>query len=265
MTTFQTIASGSGGNAALLTAGDTRILLDMGISCRKLCAALARAGTGPAELDAVFISHEHSDHIAGLATYIKKYSTPIFTTPGTARQLAYRLAGVEELLRPVPMGETADVGACEVTLLPTSHDCRESAAFRVDTPDGAVGLLTDTGFIPERTGKGLLGVELLVLESNHDVETLRSGPYPLSLKRRVLGEFGHLSNDEAAAYAAACARAGTQRILLAHLSRENNTPRMALNAVGRMLEAAGFQGELAVAERDTPGRVFVLERVRCGG
>ena len=149
MTTFQTIASGSGGNAALLTAGDTRILLDMGISCRKLCAALARAGTRPAELDAVFISHEHSDHIAGLATYIKKYSTPIFTTPGTARQLAYRLAGVEELLRPVPMGETADVGACEVTLLPTSHDCRESAAFRVDTPDGAVGLLTDTGFIPE--------------------------------------------------------------------------------------------------------------------
>ena len=265
MTTFRTIASGSSGNAALLEAGETRILIDMGISCRKLRSALAQAGTGLEALSAVLITHEHADHIAGLATYLKSYDAPILCTPGTARQLAYRLAGADRLLRPAGMGEAVEVGACQVTPLPTSHDCRESAAFRVDTPDGAVGYLTDTGYIPEMTGERLLGVELLVLERNHDVETLRSGPYPYYLKQRVLGAFGHLSNDEAAAYAAASARAGTRSIILAHLSRENNTPQMALNAVGRLLEAAGWDGALSVAERDRLSEAFILERVSCGG
>ena len=145
MTTFRTIASGSSGNAALLEAGETRILIDMGISCRKLRSALAQAGTGLEALSAVLITHEHADHIAGLATYLKSYDAPILCTPGTARQLAYRLAGADRLLRPAGMGEAVEVGACQVTPLPTSHDCRESAAFRVDTPDGAVGYLTDTG------------------------------------------------------------------------------------------------------------------------
>lgn len=265
MTIFRTIASGSGGNAALVMAGDTRILIDMGVSCRRLCAALAQAGTAPQELTAVLITHAHTDHIAGLATYIKKYGAPILCTPGTARQLSCRLAGIDRLLGPIAMGESVTVGACRVTPLPTSHDCQESCAFRIDTPDGAVGYLTDTGYIPEMTGERLLGAELLVLESNHDVETLRCGPYPLQLKRRVLGEFGHLSNDEAAAYAAASARAGTRSIILAHLSRENNTPQMALNTVGRVLEAAGYQGELTAADRESLSREFVLERVGCGG
>ena len=265
MTTFRTIASGSSGNAALLTAGETRLLIDMGISCRRLCAALAQAGTPPEALDGVLITHEHADHISGLATYIKKYAAPILCTPGTARQLAYRLAGVDRLLRPVPMGETVSIGSCRATPLPTSHDCRESAAFRIETPDGSVAYLTDTGYIPEETGARLLGADLLVLESNHDVETLRSGPYPYRLKQRVLGAFGHLSNDDAAAYAAASARAGTRMILLAHLSRENNTPQMALHTVGRLLEAAGYGGKLAAAAREGLSETFILERVKCGG
>lgn len=265
MTTFQTLASGSGGNAALLSHRETRLLIDMGISCRRVCQGLAQAGVRPEELAGVVITHEHSDHIGGLATYIKKYRTPIFCTPGTGRQLAYRLAGVEDLLRPVPLGETVEAGAAALTLLPTSHDCSESAALHLSLPDGRVGYLTDTGYIPEETGRALLGAELLVLESNHDVETLRSGPYPYYLKQRVLGAFGHLSNDEAAAYAAASARAGTRSIILAHLSRENNTPQMALNAVGRLLEAAGWDGALSVAERDRLSEAFLLERVSCGG
>ena len=263
MTSFQTFASGSSGNAALLSCGDTRLLIDMGISCRRICRALADLGLTPQDLSAVLITHEHTDHIGGLATYIKKYRTPILCTPGTARQLHYRLAGIAPLLRALPMGEPAAWGDAVITPLPTSHDCRESAAFRVDTPDGALGYLTDTGLVEEETYRGLLGTELLVLESNHDVDMLLSGPYPYPLKRRVLGSEGHLSNADAARFAADSAREGTRSIILAHLSAENNTPRLALDTVGRALEEAAFQGQLTVAPRCEPGKIHILERAVC--
>ena len=264
MTTFQTLASGSGGNAALLSHRETRLLIDMGISCRRVCQGLAQAGVRPEELAGVVITHEHSDHIGGLATYIKKYRTPIFCTPGTGRQLAYRLAGVEDLLRPVPLGETVEAGAAALTLLPTSHDCSESAALHLSLPDGRVGYLTDTGYIPEETGRALLGAELLVLESNHDVDMLRAGPYPYALKQRVLGEWGHLSNADAARYAAASVRAGTRAILLAHLSRENNTPQLALEAAGALLRQEGYTGPLDVAPPDAMSGRYTLEGAVCG-
>lgn len=263
MTSFRTIASGSSGNASLLSCGGTHLLIDMGISCRRICQALSAMGLEPQSLSAVLITHEHTDHISGLATYVKKYRTPILCTPGTALHLRYRTAGIDPLLRPTPLGETVALGEAAVTLLPTSHDCRESCAFRIDTPEGSLGYLTDTGYIPEETGRRLLGAELLVLESNHDVEMLRSGPYPFPLKQRVLGEMGHLSNDTAARYAAESARAGTRAIILAHLSKENNAPQTALNTVARTLEAVDYRGRLSVAPRDGLGEVHILERVRC--
>lgn len=263
MTRFHTIASGSGGNAALLSCGSTHILIDMGISCRRTTQALSRLGVRPEELAAILITHEHTDHIGGLATYIKKYRTPILCTPGTAWQLRYRLAGIESLLRPVPFGERCSVEDVTISPLPTSHDCRESAAYRLDTPDGTVGYLTDSGYILQETGEKLLGSDLLVLESNHDVEMLRSGPYPYALKQRVLGMEGHLSNDVAAMYAADCARAGTRAILLAHLSAENNSPGTALNTVGRALEAVGYTGSLAVAPTAELSEGFILEGAVC--
>ena len=119
----------------------------------------------------------------------------------------------------------------------------------MDTPDGAIGYLTDTGIVVEETRQGLLGADLLVLESNHDVDMLLSGPYPYALKRRVLGSEGHLSNADAAAFAADSARAGTHSIVLAHLSEENNTPQLALDTVGHMLERADYTGDLSVAPR----------------
>lgn len=264
MTSFCTIASGSSGNASLLSCGNTHLLIDMGISCRRTMTALKELGLSAGDLSGILITHEHTDHIGGLATYIKKYNTPIFCTPGTARQLHYRLAGAAPpLLRPIPFSQAQTLQDLSITALPTSHDCSESAAYRVDTPDGTVGYLTDTGFICEETASALLGAELLVLESNHDVETLLSGPYPYHLKRRVLGPQGHLSNDVAAQFAADSAKAGTRDIILAHLSEENNTPQMALNTVGRMLEAADYTGCLTVAPRSALGEIHRLERVLC--
>lgn len=259
MTRFCTLASGSSGNAALLSADGTHILIDMGISCRRITQALGALGLRAEDLSAVLITHEHADHIAGLATYIKKYETPIVTTSATARQLSYRIAGIEPRLMCVEWGENAEIGAVRVTVLPTSHDCAGSCAFRFATSGRTVGYITDTGYIPGETAAVLLGSDLLVLESNHDVEMLRSGPYPYPLKQRVLGMQGHLSNEVAAAFAVDSVRAGTKRIILAHLSAENNTPQVALNTVGRWLEAAGFDGELVVAPRGETGKIFVLE------
>ncbi len=263
MTTFRTLASGSSGNAALLSCGSTHLLIDMGISCRRVCRSLTEMGLTPEDLSAVLITHEHTDHISGLATYIKKYRTPILCTPGTARQLQYRLAGIGLLLRPLSMGQPVSWDDLEITPLPTSHDCRESAAFRVDTPDGSLGYLTDTGLVEEETRQGLLGTDLLVLESNHDVDMLLSGPYPYPLKRRVIGSEGHLSNADAAVFAANSARCGTRSIILAHLSAENNTPQLALDTVGRALESAAYTGELSVAPRSEPGKIYVMEGAAC--
>jgi len=264
MTTFRTFASGSAGNAALIASGETRLLIDMGISCRRLCQALASLSLRPEDLTAVFITHEHSDHIKGLATYVKKYGTPIICTPGTARQLSCRTAGAEPLLRPAELYETLHWPGMAVELLPTSHDARESCACQVTTADGRVGFLTDTGYIPEETGQRMLGAELLVLESNHDEGMLRNGRYPYYLKARILGEEGHLSNADAARFAAASVQAGTKSLLLAHLSQENNTPRLALDAVGQALAGIGRANPpVAVAPRGEMSRLYCLERGAC--
>lgn len=263
MTTIRTFASGSSGNAALLTCGETCLLIDMGISCRKLCRALAELGLTPEQLDGVFITHEHGDHIGGLATYIKKYRTGVYCTPAVSRQLTYRLAGIEPLLRTVALGERVSFGAVDMDILPTSHDCRDSAACLFHTPEGRVGYLTDSGYIPQETGEHLLGADLLVLECNHDVDMLLAGPYPFALKRRVLGPQGHLSNDAAAAYAVESVRAGTRAVLLAHLSVENNTPEKALDTVGRALAEAGLAVGLSAAPRDAVSETLVLEGMEC--
>ncbi len=265
MTTFRTLASGSSGNAALLSCGEIHLLIDMGISCRRICRSLGELGLTPESLSGILITHEHGDHISGLATYIKKYRTPIFCAPAVSQQLAYRLAGVEPLLRPVEMGQAASFGPVEAEILPTSHDCRESAAWHFTTPEGRVGYLTDTGVILEEAGERLLGAELLVLESNHDVEMLRSGPYPYALKQRILGDWGHLSNAAAAQYAVKSAQAGTRTILLAHLSDENNTPRRALETVEAALAEAGVAVCLAAAPKDVMSEMYLLEGVKCVG
>ena len=148
---------------------------------------------------------------------------------------------------------------------PTVHDCAESAAFRFATPDGTVGYLTDTGYIPRETGEALLGADLLVLESNHDPDMVLAGPYPYTLKRRVLGESGHLSNADAARYAAASVRAGTGHILLAHLSRENNFPQLALETVGGALREEGLTACLDAAPWDRESGVYTLEGAACRG
>lgn len=263
MTTFRTLASGSSGNAALLSRGGLHLLIDMGLSCKRLCQAMAALGLAADSLAGILITHEHGDHIKGLETYVKRHSTPIFCTPAVSRRLAYRIAGIEPLLHPLAYGESIQFGEVEAEILPTSHDCPGSAAWHITTPEGRIGYLTDTGYITEEAGNRLLGADLLLLESNHDIELLRAGRYPYYLKQRILGPQGHLSNGDAAAYAAGSVRAGTRTVVLAHLSEENNTPQTALAEVGAAL--AGLGAVLEAAPRLEVSRAYILEDKPCSG
>lgn len=260
MTVVHTLASGSSGNALVLLSGGTRILLDAGVSCRRITAALAELGLGPGDLDAILITHTHTDHISGLRTLLKRTDAPVWATARAGRDLLYRLPEAEDRLCPAEPGVPFEVGACTVTAVATSHDVPGACGYRLDTADGSVGVLTDTGYVTDQAAELLPGVDLAVLEANHDVETLLSGPYPYYLKQRILGLEGHLSNGDAAAFAAVLAERGAAEIVLAHLSRENNTPAMARTAVETALAAAGTEPLLSVAPRDTLSPAHVVGR-----
>lgn len=261
MFTVHTLASGSEGNCLLLSTGDTHLLLDAGISTRRIKTALSELNLTVDALSGILITHEHSDHICGLQTLLKHHAIPLYTGAATARQISYRVAGAEPLLHSVASGEVFSVGHCRVTAFATSHDAAGSLDYRIDTPSGSFGAITDTGYVTEEARNALKGVELLLLESNHDVEWLQSGPYPYSLKQRILSDFGHLSNDAAASFAVEMTRSGTREIILAHLSRENNTPARAQETVQRALCAAGLKPRLSVAPRRELTRYCVEECV----
>ena len=226
MISVHTLASGSEGNSLLVSACGVHLLVDAGISARRIKQSLSRLGLTPDDLSAILITHEHTDHTAGLATLLKHHAVPLYASGGTTFYLRSRLPGLDGCLRLVAPGSVFSIGPAQVTVFATSHDAGESVDYRIDCGGEAVGILTDTGFVPEPAAAALTGVDLLVLESNHDVEWLLSGPYPYPLKQRILGRRGHLSNEDAAA----CARRA-----LAHPSRENNTPARALQVMERAL------------------------------
>ena len=255
---FYTLASSSSGNAALARHGDTAVLIDAGISARRITLSLAQLGLAPDALRAVLITHAHSDHVSGLAALSKKYAVPVFASRGTARSLVCP----GDALHSFEPGDAFSIGAFEVRSFRTSHDAAGSVGYRLDCASGSLGLLTDTGYVTDEAAAALSGVDTLLLEANHDVETLQSGPYPYPLKRRILGGQGHLSNEAAAEFALRCAMGGTRDILLAHLSAENNTPVMAEYAVARRLQSAGFSIRLGVAPRDRLSGVHTVEHAR---
>lgn len=260
MLTLHTFASGSEGNCLLISGGQTHILLDAGISCKRIGCSLAALGLTMADIAAILITHEHSDHICGLATLVKHYQIPIYTTAATGRQLVYRTAGIEPLLHTIAPGDVFGIGEVKITVFPTSHDAADSVDYRFDSGN-SIGVLTDTGYVMDEAAVALSGVDLLVLESNHDVEWLKSGPYPYPLQQRILGDYGHLSNDTAAHFAALMAQRGTKQFVLAHLSRENNTPQRAMETVARAV--AEFGAAVCVAPRGELSCTYRTEVTVC--
>ena len=253
---FYTIASSSAGNAALVCHEDTHILIDAGVSCRRITQSLTTLSLTLADLDGILITHEHIDHVRALGTLQKKCAVPLYASRGTAAALDYPA----ERVHAFTPGDAFTVGSLRALPFRTSHDARESVGYRIESGDGSLAVLTDTGCITDEAHDLALGADTLLLEANHDVEMLTTGPYPYPLKRRILGEYGHLSNEAAAEFAVECVRAGTSDILLAHLSGENNTPSLAEYAVGRALQARGLSVRLAAAPRDTISEVHICRR-----
>lgn len=253
---LRTLASGSSGNCILISADGGHVLVDCGISCKRITAALSALGVAPADLRGVLITHEHSDHISGLATLTKKLSLPVYASPGTARQLLRRMWWPEGLLRPVEPGRPFQIGPFEVGSFPTSHDAEEPTGFTLSCGGRKAAVVTDLGYVTDDVLDGALGAHLVVCESNHDTEWLRSGPYPYYLKARILGDRGHLSNEAGAALALQCVEKGAHTVLLAHLSAQNNTPQQARSTAEAVLRSAGIDPDrdmtLAVAPRSEP-------------
>ena len=221
---FYTLASGSSGNCSLVCAGDTLLLIDAGISCRRIEQSLRALGRTLGDLTAVFITHEHADHVGGLATLSKKSAAPVYVTRGVSHILTCPVVAFTA-------GDTLEFAGCTVRSFSTSHDAVDPVGYRVDAPDGSLGILTDTGFVTDAAREALAGVDTLLLEANHDVETLQYGPYPYFLKRRILGDEGHLSNDVAAEFARLArhpARAPFQGEQHARAGRVRRRPRAAV-------------------------------------
>lgn len=258
-----TLASGSSGNCLLVRGGGSQVLVDAGISCRRIVTALRELGVDPRALDGVLITHEHSDHIAGLATLTKQFRLPVYASRGTGWELCRRIAFVEDLIQPFAPGERFQAGDLEVVGFPTSHDAAESVGYVLSDGEKRAVVATDLGYVTPEAERAARGADLLVCEANHDVEWLRSNSrYPYPLKARILGDRGHLSNEAGAELAWTAVEGGAHAVVLAHLSHENNTPRRALDVVGGLLErrgaAVGRDVILEAAPRSETGRVYRL-------
>lgn len=252
---FCTLASGSSGNAACLQSEDTCLLIDAGISARRINCALT--GSVP---KAVLITHEHDDHVKGLPVFLRQCEATVYASHATAEVLIKERKVDPARICTFNAGDSFVIGDITVRSFPLSHDAAAPVGYRFDCDGGSAAVLTDTGYVTEEAADAVAGVALLLLEANYDPETLRSGPYPRFLKERVLGRHGHLSNADAANFALHIAKSGTQEIILAHLSRENNTPVMAEYAVARKLQMHGLNVRVSVAPRDTVGEKRSCEK-----
>lgn len=257
-----TLASSSSGNATLVSQGDTHILVDAGISLRRIAASLRALDLTPDDLTGVLITHEHTDHISGIRMLVKHHGTPVLAPMGVAEGLC---GCFPELRRGVSCFESGTefiLGEISVTSFLTMHDTPESVGYRLGDGKSSLVFVTDIGCVTQTVLSAALGADMAVIEANHDIVMLKKGPYPAYLKRRILSEHGHLSNDDSGILASKLAGSGTKRIVLAHLSKENNTPRLAFDTVGGVLTkegaVVGGDVELDTAPADTPGSVYIL-------
>ena len=252
-----TLASGSSGNSLLICCGSTYVLLDAGISARRITSALKALGADPTRLSAVLVTHEHTDHVSGLATLTKQLGVPVYATAPTLDRLERKVPALAQLGRALEAGTGFQLGELWVESFSTPHDAAGSVGYAVTGGGARMALATDLGHLTPQVWDAARGADLLVCETNHDEDWVRSGPYPYALKQRVLGDYGHLSNEAGAALACTAVRAGARTVILAHLSAENNPPARARNAVALALSAMGADPDrdlrLSVAPRAEPG------------
>jgi phosphoribosyl 1,2-cyclic phosphodiesterase len=250
------LASGSSGNAALVATENTRILLDAGLSMREIGKRLAAIGESLANLDAILITHEHSDHVAGLPVLArnKDVRAVIYMSRLTAPAIDWGESAPR--LETFQAGAGFAVGDIEVTSFSIPHDAIDPVGFRFEAQGVRIGVATDLGYIPESIKFHLRRTDLLLLESNHDLDMLKVGPYPWSVKQRVMSRVGHLSNLSMSDFLTSDLDSSTAHLLLGHLSEQNNHPEIVRLIASQAIEGRGLETRLAIATQRTPSEVY---------
>jgi phosphoribosyl 1,2-cyclic phosphodiesterase len=245
------LASGSNGNATVVEADGTCVLVDCGISCRQLVTRMDALGIDPKTIDAVLLTHEHDDHVKGLEVFLRRYPVPVLATSGTVAAMA---APPPEA-RTLAPGREVRLGTVTVLPVPTSHDAREPVGFVLESAGHRVGFVTDTGVVTQLLAERLAGCHTLLLECNHDRDMLRMGPYPWPLKQRIASRTGHLSNEQSRGALEQLVHSGLDVVVGMHLSQTNNDPALVAHELAAVLAGSGVR--LAIASQH---RALVIER-----
>lgn len=251
---FQTsvLMSGSRGNAVLVRTAETALILDAGVSARSVLAALEKLGVSPDEIHGVLVSHEHSDHTRGVGPLTRRLKIPLYINEDTLSQCNSRIGNIPGGIKLFETGESFQVRDLIVHPFSSSHDAADSCNFtfrREEDEERKLGVATDLGFPSHLALNRLKNCSTLILESNHDVNMLMTGPYDWPLKQRIRSDNGHLSNEEAVGVVSQVMHQGLKNIVLAHLSEENNNPQIALKTMRDYLNSVRSDAKLLVADQ----------------
>lgn len=262
MARFCALFSSSSGNCTYIESGNSAVLVDAGVSTRSICNALIKIGSSIEKIKAVLVTHEHSDHIKGLKTMLSKYKIPVYANGGTISGILDTFDADPSLFVELKTGDSTTICDMGITSYKTSHDSRESCGYIINTDDNKkIAVATDLGFVSDTVFDSIDGSDLIMLESNHDVGMLENGRYPYFLKRRILSKTGHLSNEACAEVLPRLYNGGTHRFVLAHLSKDNNYPDLALQTAISAMKISDIPQsdyEIEVAPRSGPERVFEI-------
>ena len=252
--------SGSSGNAVFVSNQKTKLLVDAGLSGKRIEAALAQIEVSAKELSAILVTHEHTDHIQGVGVMARRYHLPVYATEKTWQAMGRAIGALEESqMQVVHPSRPLAIRDFEVVATSIPHDAADPVAYTLFAEGKKVSVATDIGYVEEALIEQLSGSHLVVMEANHDVEMLRDGNYPYPLKQRILSDRGHLSNEAAGELAVRLVQSGTAHIVLGHLSLENNLPERAFDTVYRALAnggvVPGLEMTLEVAKRSQVSRM----------
>lgn len=257
MIKFCNLFSGSSGNCTYVASENTKILIDAGVTCSRIEKALAQLDTNLDEIDAILVTHEHTDHVKGLSRIVKKYHIPIYTAEKTWSKLTSLEIPETNQFAFTP-NEMFSFG--DFTIFPFSipHDAIDPCGFVIWGEDKKITIATDLGHLTEKLVSYMEHSDIVLLESNYDTETLKCGTYPYYLKERILGENGHLSNEVASKAISHLCQTGVNHIILGHLSKENNFPELAYQTVMNELHASHVTCDLSIAQRDCVDTMVTL-------
>jgi phosphoribosyl 1,2-cyclic phosphodiesterase len=261
MIKIRLLGSGSGGNCTLISSGDCHILIDCGLPARRIRHGLQEAGIRPDRLSGILVSHEHNDHVSGLPVFLKAAPVPLFMSPGTAANVT--INGTEAPQEHFQVGQPFGIGPMEVLPFAVSHDAVDPSGFVIRCRGVQLAHVTDLGCVTELVRQRVRQSHCLVIESNHDEDMVKIGPYPWALKQRVLSRVGHLSNRDLARFLAQDFDGLARTVVLAHISRKNNHPEIARHVAGEALAGRSFTRadapEIIVAEQDHASPWIVIE------